>query len=330
MKTALELVVACTDRKALPARVRVRDLAPRPDGALDVHEWLRLLAEATPRAPARALYQGETWAASLELEATARRHRGSDSVRLWVASAGYGLVSADELLAPYAATFSSDSPDFVGGGHSGTECLEASRRWWRALSSRIDAGFPRSIAALAEEAPGDVLVVLSEAYLRACQPDVARAVGANERVVVVSPGAHHSPRLGHAAPAFDARLLTTAADRVLGRQRPIPRGTRMSLNVRTAQLLIERFQAGRIDRSAAGRYLGELTAAQPPLQRFGGEQHDDASVRSFIQELLRTDRQMSKTRALRAFRDAGNKCEQKRFGALYEQVRDETCPQEIA
>lgn len=104
----------------------------------------------------------------------------------------------------------------------------------------------------------------------------------------------------------------------------------MSLNVRTAQLLVERFGTGRIDRSAASRYLGELTGAQPPLQRFGGEQHDDASVRSFIMQLLRTDRQIPKTRALRAFRNAGNKCEQKRFGALYEQVRDNTCRQEIA
>lgn len=330
MGAALDVVVTCTDRKALPPRLRVRDVPRGPDRTPEIREWLERL-EAEPRTqPARTLYQGETWAASLELEQAARHHRGVDNVRLWVASAGYGLVSADEKLTPYAATFSPGAVDFVGGACTGGEGVEAARQWWRALTSAPVTGDLSSLTALAEEAPGDVIMVSSEAYLRACQSDVARAVATSDRVVLVCSSAHRSLRFGHASPAFDARLLTTAADRKAGRSRPILRGTRMSLNVRAARLLVECFGSGPIDRRAACRYLEELTAAQPALQRFEGDHHDDTSVRRFIASWMESARPASKTSALRAFRDAGNKCEQKRFGALYEQVQRQLYERESA
>jgi hypothetical protein len=330
---ALDIVVTCTDRKAMAplAHLRVRDLPRQSDGLPDISEWLHQLSSGDTRlSPARLLYQGEAWSASLELEATARRIRGSEHVRLWVVSAGYGLVSVDETLAPYSATFSAGSPDFVGGEVNGLEGADAAQRWWRKLAAQDEAGHPRSITALAERACGDVIVVLSEAYLRACQPDVVEAAAANERLIVISPAAHRSLRLTHAAPPFDARLLTTAVDRECGVSRPIARGTRMSLNPRAARLLVEHFGSNPIDRKFAISYLQDLTAQQPSLRTFDGSPQDDASVKAFISSALTADVNTPKTRLLRAFRDAGNKCEQGRFGALYDEVRSGTYRQESA
>lgn len=321
MTTPIDLVVACTQRKARQARLRVRDLPRQADGRPDVTAWLKLLAGTTEGVPARDLYRGETWAASLELERVARSQRGPSRVRLWIASAGYGLVSADDSLSPYGATFSPDSPDFVGGSPHGFP-HDAPQSWWKALGRR-PTQMPPSITELARHAKGDMLVVLSESYLRACQPDVAQAVAVNERLVVISPTAHRVPRLTHAAPPFDARLLTTATDRSAGQSRPIMRGTRMSLNVRTAHLLLDRFPRGPINRSDATEYLRSLTAAQPPLQNFDGDQQDDDAIKAFLRTVFKSSESISKTRLLQDFRRAGNKCEQKRFGRLYEEVGNE-------
>lgn len=102
----------------------------------------------------------------------------------------------------------------------------------------------------------------------------------------------------------------------------------MSLNVRTAQLLVEYFGSQQLDRRDASAYLRTLVAAQPPLRTFTGQNHDDASVLDFLRAVLQVDRTVSKTAALRRFRDTGNRCEQKRFGRLYDRARAELCASE--
>ncbi len=322
MAEALDIVVTCTDRKSVPAgtATQVRNLQATNDVAGDVLEWRRRLqGSAENRRAARHLYQGETWSACLELERAAQQARGPERVRLWVLSAGYGIVPADQELAPYAATFASPFPDFVGGAATGEEALERVQGWWDALC-RIADSTPGSLTEVAKQADGDLLLVLSSSYLRACRADVAQAVAAHSRSIVLAPSAQGSLRFQHAAPPFDARLLTTAADRQNGLPRPITSGTRMSLNVRAATLLVRRLGEGPITRDAACRYLGELTEKQAPLRQFGGDHHDDESVQRFIRSALAEDPTGTKSGLLRRFRDAGNKCEQKRFGRLFDHV----------
>lgn len=324
MTITLDVVVTCTDRKSAPpdASMQARNLTSGRSGDLDISEWRRRLQAAAGSAvPARNLYQGETWSAALELEEAARAARGRNNVRLWVLSAGYGLIQADAPVAPYGATFTASSPDFVGGAAAGAEGTERAQRWWQALCR--SAAEPFALRDLARSVAGDLLLVLSEAYLRACRPDVTQAVAANERALVLTPAAGQSLRIQHAAPPFDARLLTTAEDRRRGTARPIARGTRMSLNVRVARLLVERFEEGPIDRAAAHRYLNELTEAQEPLQRYEGATKDDLEVRRFLAEALRSSPGATKSRLLREFRDGGNSCEQKRFGRLFDDVAAE-------
>ena len=317
MSRPIDLVVTCTDRKVVPPRapMRVRDL-PKAAGVPEVNAWIDRLAEAPPTHQARDLYQGEMWACALDLEAVARRYRGMESVRLWVISAGFGLISADHPVSSYGATFSSPAPDFVGGDLDGLDALDAVRRWWHQLGQVDLAATPRTLEELARNAEGDVVVVLSSAYLRACLPDLIRAVRANEAVTVVSPAAARIPQLCDAAPRFDARLLTTEDDRRASVERPIPRGTRMSLNLRVGRLLIDHFKDGAIRRDFAATYLRGLTDAQPPLRRFEGEPMADAAVKDFIAASL-ADETVSKTALLRRLRAAGLQCEQKRFSRLY-------------
>lgn len=321
----LDIVVTCTDRKSLTPHkgVRVRDLPCQPDGSPSFEDWVsRLSGYPGDLAAARDLYQGETWTVGLELERIAREVR-SGPVRTWVLSAGYGIIDLDTELAPYSATFSPASPDFVGGALEGRAGTNAARQWWRRLCANQSAQTgPTSLEDVATAAAGDVLLVLSSAYLRACHRDVVRAVSKNKRTIVLAPSAQGSRAIQHAAPPFDARLLTTRQDRESGIRRPILEGSRMSLNGRVAQLLVENFGDRAIDRAEASRFLAELTESQPPLATYDREDRSDEAVRRFIRQRLTEDPTVTKTGLLREFRDSGNRCEQKRFGGLFASVKD--------
>lgn len=323
MGTRLDIVVTCTNRKSVAPRapLRVRDLPVGARGVPLFGAWVeRLDAHGGPVVRAADLYQGESWTVSLDLAERAQAVR-CGSVNLWVLSAGYGLVSVDVELGAYSATFSVDSPDFVGGPLRGCDGTEACRSWWYGLCTALRRPYgPDSLEALAESTSGDVLLVLSSAYLRACHRDVVRAVSKNKRLIVLAPAAHRSRTIRHAAPLFDARLLTTAQDRQQGVQRPIREGTRMSLSGRVAQLLLGHFGDRPFDRVEANRYLQHLSEKQPALATYDRKGCSDEAVRRFIRRTLLEAPTVSKTSLLRAFRRAGNRCEQKRFGDLYAEV----------
>lgn len=320
MGRPIDLVVTCTDRKVLEpeAVLRVRSL-PKTAGIPLVGTWAQRLAAAPRHHVARDLYQGEMWSCALDLEAATVRLRGRAAVRLWVVSAGFGLVSADDDIASYGATFASPAPDFVGGDAVGMDSTAAVQDWWQGLINLPTAVGPRSLEELARGAEGDVVIVLSNSYVRACLGDLARAVRANDAVTVISPSAQRFAQLRDAAPPFDARLLTTDEDRAGGLQRPIANGTRMSLNLRAARLLIEHCGSDAVHRDVASRYLSQLTAAQPPLRQFTGDAQTDGEVTRFIVHAL-SQGPVSKTALLQRLRAIGMQCEQKRFGRLYSQV----------
>src|SRR5439155_924306 len=70
------------------------------------------MAPGGPEAvPALDLYGGEHWQVARSLPA--HGVEGGREVKLWVSSAGYGLVPAEAPLRPYAATFSSAQADSV-------------------------------------------------------------------------------------------------------------------------------------------------------------------------------------------------------------------------
>src|SRR5262245_42286208 len=113
--THLHVVVACTDRKRrlAGAPLRLGDVRG-PTLKERCHAWWGALSRAPASLPARDLYAGDHWAIARSLPSIAQSRGFIPS--LWVASAGYGLVPADLLLAPYSATFAPDSPDSIVAG----------------------------------------------------------------------------------------------------------------------------------------------------------------------------------------------------------------------
>jgi len=303
-RARVQPVVTCANRKTqpVPGTLRLRQVAG-PTPAARASAWIQELeGSAASTLPARELYAGEHWQIARELEAAALV-AGLDA-GLWVCSAGYGLVSVDAPLRPYAATFTPGHPDSVS-----TQPHHRSQ-WWAALAGWPGpaAGAPRTLRDLAGREPHAILLVaLSATYLAACADDILGAgteLASPAHLTVISVGARTSgPLTRHLAPA-SARL------------QPALGGTRQSLNARIlAQLL--RHPAGALTYPQIRQVLEGKLAIAPPLTRYARALRTDTQVATFIRRQLAADPGATASRLLREFRDRGYACEQSRFATIY-------------
>jgi hypothetical protein len=285
----LTVVVTCTERKSLPTstHLQVRNL---PSGSLAErsNHWRARVSSARARVQLAKLYQGETWTQVVPL-VKAAEERGF-STRLLVASAGLGLRDVDSEAPSYRATFSSRHLDSVASSQ-----VEA-REWWNRLKSLDGALSP--LHAL----QGRVLLVLSAAYANAMADDL-RVLAERQADAMIVGGAADTPGL--------PRL---AADRSLRRHLG---GTATSLNLRIARTWLERNNGTElyspIDHTAWETWAA--TVRQSDV--YTRAPMTDERVIDFIRSARRQDPLLSRTRALRALRDSGLACEQKRFAGLF-------------
>lgn len=307
------VAVPCTDRKrgggAAPSvRLRSVDVSLPPEERAE--RWVGQLAAERASGevlPLRQLYVGPGWTASVDLIATLDASL-EGGVNALVVSAGLGLQSLSSPLPDwprYSATFTAGHPDSVAGPMA--DASRAAGRWWSLLSAQalLGGGSFRGLAGTHDV----VLVVASAPYLRAVADDLAAAAAAGLRVVAYSASTlrldaldpflvRFDARARRVAPASDARAT---ADFVAFVSQQIGAD---SLDVVTAQRFVDRVLA---DHTAPSRPRGE--SARPD------------EVREFIAEALASDPAARKGPLLRRWRDAGRAFEQRRFGALYEEVR---------
>jgi hypothetical protein len=318
MTPALHVVLTCTKRKRHAAgpkhQLRSHD-AMSLEGRFE--SWLSALQTGQDRDVVRVkdLYAGDHWQRGCALPAVAARH--GTSVRLWVCSAGYGLIPVDSSVQPYSATFSRGHPDSVWRPGEDRSHPAAVREWWRLLGGwqGPTPGAPRSISDLAAQADGaGIWVVASPTYLAAMQLDLAAAsqiLVAPDRLVLISAGAKRMNGLGEHLLGFDWRLQ--------GDGGPLD-GAAMSLNVRVAELLL----AGGYEHgvSALRARLSVVMASLPQRTPPARKRVSADDVAAFVREELSRDPDARATPLLRKLRDDLNWAfEEKRFRQIVADLR---------
>ncbi len=288
----VHIIVTCTNRKSrpVPGPLRLADV-PRGNAAQRCRDWIkRLTKQGSDQAlSARDLYRGEHWAIARNLPALVQ---DNERAHLWACSAGYGLIRAQALIHPYAATFTTGHPDSVE---------EDTARWWQRLSEwdGPDRNQPRTIRALAEANPDAAfMLMLSTPYLFPCLDDIN---------LLVSAGARESSGLSEVMVPADARLQSC-----LG-------GTLQALNARIGERLLN---AGIRGRAEATHYLSALLTAQPARRRYDRKKLNDDEVIALIADGLARSPGASASQLLRTFRDQGYACEQSRFGQLHKRLAE--------
>jgi hypothetical protein len=134
MKPDLHIIVSCTDRKRVSVsdELRLRSVPAKPIEDRAKAWWFRLTRYKGEGIPAIDLYAGGHWSIVRELPESARH--ANLNAKLWVISAGYGLVPATACLHPYSATFAGSHPDTVTvSENNGSPRRELLQKWWSTL-----------------------------------------------------------------------------------------------------------------------------------------------------------------------------------------------------
>lgn len=313
MTTDLHIVLSCTNRKRAPSDdyPRLRDV-----GLQDVSEraaaWIEMIGPRPPTTEASRLYAGEYWRAGMALAETAGQFFAT---KVWILSAGLGLISAADVVPAYGATFSAGHRDSVVPAGTDRPPGDVRRDWWSLLASwrgPAPDGQPRTVNELAAAEPSATTVVCAgREYVNAIASDLKDArtsMGSPSRLLVFASGPP------------DAELEGAWVG-VPGRVRMRLGGSMASTGPRAAQAAIEAHgPTGELDPMSARALVRSLAEACAPLPRFDRKRLSEDEVASWISTHVASHPGATKSTALRRFRNDGMACEQSRFGRLFDEA----------
>lgn len=314
MRIAVHVVVTCTNRKTVPPAPG-RTLRNVPGATIESRSsaWIGRLRNGTGTPlPAESLYAGDHWHVVRSLASVAEE--SGLKIKVWVCSAGYGLIPLSAEVHSYSATFSPNQPDAVDRGVKGKAPQEARREWWRELATweGPSPGVPRTLTALiSEHLDSSVLVAVSAPYLDALLHDLENALQipeSLENLAVFCAGAAEHPSLARVLVPCDARLQG-----YLG-------GARSSLNVRLLRHALKTAKGSPPKASSLRILFSRLLRRQPELRSYGRRQLTDQEVRDYIRKALSHEPSARPTPLLRRLRDSGLACEHGRFSSLFREV----------
>lgn len=309
MKKRVHIVASCADRKVVAVPKERRLGSYRSHASVSRFEsFVRALRDGSGETrAARDLYAGPYWSVVRDLPNVAAT--AGLEAKLWVASAGYGLVPGDAVLHGYSATFRSGVADSVPSRMDAHPFPKQLTGWWKALASwhGPTRGTPRSLHRLAVIEGEAIVVLASPRYVQAMEDDLrlAAEILGDQLLIVTS----HDPGPDDALTAN----IVPSQESLIGHVA----GARPALHARVARHILEHIREHPLSaRSLRARYtrLGNRSEyVRPP----GREPMADEEVRHFIRRELGADPYLTHSRLLRVLRDRGRACEQKRFRSLF-------------
>lgn len=299
-----------TKRLAVPRDLMMRHVNGR---SLEerFYKWVaNLRAERSARTKALDLYKAQHWSVVKSIaDSPATAH-----VRIWIISAGHGLISPETNVPSYASTFAPHHADSVSRSFrkSHSDCC---RTWWKLLTEkRHKNGGCYTIAdVIRRQADAAHVLALSPDYLDAVSEDLANGANAlndPEDLIIVSADRKGLGPLQDSLIPTDARL-----QRFLG-------GARVSLNVRIARLLLEKREPEFITRKNIRKWMNRLVSRHGDEVVYNRRSVTDGFVMRFIAKRIGEDPSAPYTRLLRELRNANYACEMRRFAALFTAARD--------
>ncbi|MEY9167072.1 hypothetical protein ABIE78_005191 [Sinorhizobium fredii] len=303
------ILTACTMRKRfspVPC-LQAKSLKPGPLQSVGA-EWRERLGRSQPQAPAIDVYSGRSIAEARIAATTVK-------AQLMIASAGLGLLRADELIPSYNITVSGTSADSILTKlPPGT----SEREWWEEISNKDQV--LRLVQNLQQKAQSLLLVSLPAAYLRMLTP------------LILSLSVTRDGRLrlftGSEKIDIDAALkpFRMPYDRRLdGPDSPIA-GTLGDF----AQRALRHFSATVLPAAPNGS-ASEHAGLVQAEQRYWRRPHRTSGAPVSDEEVIRLIRQHwvgGRPASLSFFRgELGVACEQRRFSRLVAVVRGEKTPQ---
>ncbi len=309
----IALVVPCTKSKSrLPSEVMRFGALAKGECAQVALRWQAAAQSQSfsiDAVRASELYSGNNW----NLAARAQAELG-DECQLWIVSAGFGLVSSDECLPAYSATFAAEEnrvSDQISGERSPAAAHAA---WWKSINAERRRTETPLLTTFAEF--DRVILALSAPYLAAVREDalaLARELGP-QKLWMVAMETRALPLDLRECAVFE----NSEVENLIG-------GTRVTLNLRALEWwLREVVPVTGWDRAAQQLEIRRRICQATPAPTRPINPMSDAEVTTWI-EARRAEAggqwpSGGKTGLLRTLRVGGRSCEQKRFSRLCERV----------
>lgn len=334
-RSRIHIIANCANRKRVPPVAELKSISQVETDNCAAAWWEKLknlsvknshngnlFQEDDGRIKVKNLYVGSYWATIRSLPERAET-LGFDTV-LWVISAGYGLISSDDQIYSYSATFTLGNENSVTNGeHDSNSRNKLLRQWWDKISNFSLPGNsnPRKISQLLQENSDDYFLVIASAdYLSAIEEDLLEGIkfvpSPNNVVIVTSKSFSNDNLQNNIIPA-DARLQCNGDCAKECEKHLIPRGVRGTISASIAGKIIERAKENGFNAQALKQFVEKSIEESPALINFNRARLDDDEVCKFINAELETSPSASCTFLLRKMRDSGLACEQKRFKSIY-------------
>ena len=264
--------------------------------------WKKAIEKQTPATTVRDCYAGDAWSQAIAAEKVSPTKN-----QLWVLSAGLGLLSANQTIPNYSATFVNNDLDSVASDHLGKI------DWWNMLVGwRRELTGIGCIADLAAANSQSVFIIaVSSTYLAVIKNDLVSARGelsSPDNLLVISAGTRRLPALGASLLPIDAKF-----ENFVG-------GARATLNARMLRHIVEKYKSRRISATQVSEYLSIVATNLLKPRSFERLPLNDKQIATFIRKQSELIPRSSASALLRILRDGGSACEQKRFHRIYKSI----------
>lgn len=284
------------------------------------------LSNGITKIKARDLYIGSYW--SIVRQLPEKAYLQGFEPNLWIISAGYGLISSDDSICSYSATFAQGNENSItNGSQDSAERAEVLRHWWSLISEYSLAGEaePRKISQLLQTHSNDYfLIIASGDYLKAVEQDLTDGINylvSPDNFLIITSKSFSNENLKKNLIPADARLQCQQGCLENCEKHLIRRGVRGSIGASLAEKIIEKITAEGFNSTKLKEFVENRIKESPNLFNFRRERLTDSGVRDFISEQLSKMPSASCTSLLRKLRDDGCACEGKRFKELYLEIK---------
>lgn len=296
----VNLITSCVSAKNTTVGHTVALSDTFANGCSSAEEWLDTLSgKADEMLSLLDLYKGDHWSIAKNINTL-------KDVTLWVVSAGLGFAHHSKLARPYDATFSKYNSNFVGDIELNKLTTDPAKSWWSLLHKNQNA-----FKNLVKKSPEDMYIFCSsESYLVAIENDLLDLVNKglfNEsNFLIITSNRKINKNLN--------KFVLKSKEKFSSSKQI--RGSMVSLNIRLARYLIQASINSPNPLKKMIEAYKELDRSLPDTIRKKINRLNDSDVMNEISKLPNSSLK-STTSALRALRDKGISCEQKRFSRLF-------------
>jgi len=335
-RSKLHIIANCANRKRVPPETELKSISHT--AAVEERAtawWKKLNAASAPnsqdgnlfqeddgRIKVKNLYVGSYWATIRNLPQIAEVS-GFDS-SLWVISAGYGLISSDDQINSYSATFTPGNENSITNSEKEvTYRNKILRQWWNKISgfSLPNNSSPRKISQLLRENSNDkFLIVASADYLSAIEEDLLEGVSrldSLDNILIITSKSFSNDKLQNNIVPADARLQCNSNCEGNCQTHLVPRGVRGTISAALAATIIKKAKETGFNAQTIKQFVEKRIKESPNLISFDRTRLNDDEVRKFINKESKALPSASCSFLLRKMRNEGLACEQKRFKSIY-------------